>query len=453
MKQLMNAQKGISLRVIQICLVLITAIVSGIMLFFTYRLTATFLRLAAATEEHIRLEKAAHELMDASDYLTERVQRFTISGDVRFLNEYIEEAFEENRREEAVEKMNIDERTSAAMRQLREAMSHSVDLMDLEYYAMRLVVEAMGYTDYPEILNDYPLKDADNALAPEDKMRLATTIVLDDAYYEKKDMIRNDMRESLDEIDKLTHSIENEELAALYRERNILFAAVLIQVLSILLMVLLTSVLGVRPVLKAVDRIKADSPIPEVGANEFRYLARAYNKMYATYKKSVERLNFKASHDELTGAYNRAGYDVLVSGIDLNNTYMMLLDVDNFKSINDTYGHEVGDKVLIKLVQEMKNAFRDDDYICRLGGDEFVVLMVHSGRMEKRLIEAKIEQINRELENPENGLPPVSISVGVVHGSEAEDVTSLFEKSDAAMYESKRQGKHTYTFYTGKQEE
>ncbi|MCR5092639.1 MAG: diguanylate cyclase [Lachnospiraceae bacterium] len=449
----MNAQKGISLRVIQICLVLITAIVSGIMLFFTYRLTATFLRLAAATEEHIRLEKAAHELMDASDYLTERVQRFTISGDVRFLNEYIEEAFEENRREEAVEKMNIDERTSAAMRQLREAMSHSVDLMDREYYAMRLVVEAMGYTDYPEILNDYPLKDADNALAPEDKMRLATTIVLDDAYYEKKDMIRNDMRESLDEIDKLTHSIENEELAALYRERNILFAAVLIQVLSILLMVLLTSVLGVRPVLKAVDRIKADSPIPEVGANEFRYLARAYNKMYATYKKSVERLNFKASHDELTGAYNRAGYDVLVSGIDLNITYMMLLDVDNFKSINDTYGHEVGDKVLIKLVQEMKNAFRDDDYICRLGGDEFVVLMVHSGRMEKRLIEAKIEQINRELENPENGLPPVSISVGVVHGSEAKDVTSLFEKSDAAMYESKRQGKHTYTFYTGKQEE
>ncbi len=449
----MNAQKGISLRVIQICLVLITAIVSGIMLFFTYRLTATFLRLAAATEEHIRLEKAAHELMDASDYLTERVQRFTISGDVHFLNEYIEEAFEENRREEAVEKMNIDERTSAAMRQLREAMSHSVDLMDREYYAMRLVVEAMGYTDYPEILNDYPLKDADNALAPEDKMRLATTIVLDDAYYEKKDMIRNDMRESLDEIDKLTHSIENEELAALYRERNILFAAVLIQVLSILLMVLLTSVLGVRPVLKAVDRIKADSPIPEVGANEFRYLARAYNKMYATYKKSVERLNFKASHDELTGAYNRAGYDVLVSGIDLNNTYMMLLDVDNFKSINDTYGHEVGDKVLIKLVQEMKNAFRDDDYICRLGGDEFVVLMVHSGRMEKRLIEAKIEQINRELENPENGLPPVSISAGVVQGSEAEDVTSLFEKSDAAMYESKRQGKHTYTFYTGKQEE
>ncbi|MCR5178062.1 MAG: GGDEF domain-containing protein [Lachnospiraceae bacterium] len=442
--------KGISLRVINICLILITVIVSGIMVFFTYRLTATFLRLAAATEEHIKLEKAAHELMNASDFLTESVQRFTVNGDRRFLDDYMQEAFEANRREEAIAMMDIDERTTAAVKQLREAMSHSVELMDREYYAMRLVIEAKGYTDYPEILKDYPLMETDIDLPPEDKMRLATQIVLDDAYYDKKDMIRNSMRESLDEIDKLTHSAESEELSRLYKERNILFAAVFVQVFSIVCMVLLTSFLGVHPVLKAVDRIKADSPIPEVGANEFRYLAKAYNKMYSTYKSSVERLNFKASHDELTGAYNRAGYDLLLSGIDLDTTYMMLFDVDNFKSINDTYGHETGDNVLISLVREMKKAFRDNDYICRVGGDEFVVLMVHSGKMEKRLIESKLDHINQNLANPGDGLPPVSISVGIVHGSLATDVANLFEKTDRAMYESKKQGKNTYTFYTGK---
>ena len=170
--------------------------------------------------------------------------------------------------------------------------------------------------------------------------------------------------------------------------------------------------------------------------------------MYEAYKKSLERLNFKASHDELTGAYNRAGYDLLISSIDLNNTYMMLFDVDNFKSINDTYGHETGDKVLVKLVKVMKKNFRNDDYICRIGGDEFVVLMLHSSDVDRSLIAQKIDEINRELSAIDDGLPAVSISVGIVHGTDAKDAESLFEKSDAAMYRSKQNGKNTYTFYS-----
>jgi diguanylate cyclase (GGDEF)-like protein len=147
---------------------------------------------------------------------------------------------------------------------------------------------------------------------------------------------------------------------------------------------------------------------------EFRYLASAYNKMYEKNKSSIERLNFQASHDELTGAYNRTGYDFLLSNIDLKTTYMMLLDVDNFKSINDTYGHETGDMILVKLVNVLKSIFRDDDCICRIGGDEFVIFMVHSGSMNRKLIESKIGQINLELQKTNDGLPPVSISVGIV---------------------------------------
>ena len=127
---------------------------------------------------------------------------------------------------------------------------------------------------------------------------------------------------------------------------------------------------------------------------------------------------------------------------------MMLFDVDNFKSINDTYGHEIGDNVLIKLVDVMKSVFRDDDCICRIGGDEFVVFMVHSSGMSRRLIESKINQINEELENADDGLPPISISVGIVNGKDVSDPKTLFEKTDAAMYKSKKQGKHTYTFYS-----
>ncbi len=127
---------------------------------------------------------------------------------------------------------------------------------------------------------------------------------------------------------------------------------------------------------------------------------------------------------------------------------MMLFDLDNFKSINDTYGHETGDKELIKLVETLKIAFRDDDYICRIGGDEFIVFMVHSSGMQRRLIESKIEQINSELKNTDDGLPPISISVGIVNGKDVKDPAHIFEKTDKAMYKSKTSGKGTYTFYS-----
>ena len=136
-----------------------------------------------------------------------------------------------------------------------------------------------------------------------------------------------------------------------------------------------------------------------------------------------------------------------MSSIDLNSTYMMLFDIDNFKTINDTYGHETGDKVLVKLVNVIKKNFRDDDYICRIGGDEFVVLMVHSAQVGQKLIARKIESINKDLDETNDGLPTTSISVGIIHGTDALSADELYKKVDTAMYQSKQKGKSTYTFY------
>ncbi|MBR5116583.1 MAG: GGDEF domain-containing protein, partial [Lachnospiraceae bacterium] len=214
----------------------------------------------------------------------------------------------------------------------------------------------------------------------------------------------------------------------------------------ILFILMLTTRLAIYPILNAVEQIKSDSPISETGSIEFRYLANAYNKMYMKNKSSIEHLNYKASHDELTGAYNRTGYDHLLSSIELETCHLMLFDLDNFKEINDTYGHETGDKVLIKLVDTLRHVFRDDDDICRIGGDEFVVFMVHSSGMNRRLIISKIEQIGSELEDTSDDLPPISVSVGILNGKDITDTSSVFEKIDEAMYESKTRGKHTYTF-------
>lgn len=441
-----NKKEGLSLRRVYIWIIVGAVILSGLMIYSTLHMSSTFHRLSDATNEYIELEKAAYELMDASDYLTEEVQRFTVDADLKHLDNYFEEAFESNRREEAVAKMANDPKSEAALKELEEALNESKALMETEYYAMKLVIEAKGYTDYPDALNDIELKPVDAALAANAKMRLATEKVLNNAYYAQKDKIRNNMQESLNELEKLTKSEEEITEADMVGEMTFVRIIIIVMVLGIIATIWLTSRLGISPVLRAVDKIKDDSPIPEVGANEFRYLARTYNKMYSVYKKSVEKLNYKASHDELTGVYNRSGYELLLSSVDLGTTYMIMFDVDDFKYINDGYGHEMGDKMLQKVANTLKENFRSDDYVCRIGGDEFVVFMVHADE-KRKLIAGKIERINGELEKAEEGLVATSISAGIAHGSRAKNPQELFNQADQAMYQSKQNGKHTYTFY------
>lgn len=441
-------KRGISLKVVNIVLIAVALVLCALMIYSTFHLAAGTRTLTDTTEQQIELRKAAREMMDASDYLTEKVQRFTIRGNIRFLNEYFDEVFLYNHREDSITRMSQGKGSEEALARLQSAMDESVSLMEVEYYAMKLVIAANGYTDYPDVLRSVKLSDEDLALSPSEMMHRATVMVMDDSYYSRKDLIRENLNASLDELEKLAYDRNTESMSALKHELGVVRIIIVLLIFGIVLLVFLTSHLGINPVLNAVDRIKNDSHIPESGAKEFRYLARAYNKMYDAYRSSLEHLNYKASHDELTGAYNRAGYDLLLSGIDLRKTYMLLFDIDNFKSINDTYGHETGDMVLKKLVDVLRVNFRSDDYICRIGGDEFVVFMSHTAKVNESLISRKIREINRMMENDDE-LPPASISVGITHGEDASDAKELFERADSALYTAKNKGKHTYSFYTG----
>ena len=164
------------------------------------------------------------------------------------------------------------------------------------------------------------------------------------------------------------------------------------------------------------------------------------------YKKHVEELSYRASHDELTGIYNRLGYDHILPQIDLSQAFFILLDADDFKSVNDTYGHETGDRALIRITDALKNNFRTDDFIFRIGGDEFIVIMNHVSEEMKSLAAAKVENINRELAEEKDGVPAVSLCAGIVHGSGTREDEDLFSRADMAMYEAKQNGKHSFRF-------
>lgn len=439
---------GISLRTVHSCLIIMAVVVSAILIYATFHSSSTFLRLSNATDEFIEMQEGTRELLDASDYLTDQVQLFAIDGEREYMDNYFREAFESRRREEALERLSHNPDYSAALEKLQEAMQGSLELMKREYYAMKLVIEAKGYTDYPEVLRGVELEAKDAALSPADKLHLAQSMLVDSIYYGQKESIRESMRASVAELESITHAAQHISEDDLRKELLMVRIIIVIQAIGIMFMIWLTAQLGINPVLRAVDNIRDDSPIPVIGANEFRYLAKAYNKMYAVYKKSIEHLNYKASHDELTKTYNRAGYELLLSSVDLKSTFLLLIDADHFKEINDTYGHETGDKILQKIAETIRHNFRSDDYICRVGGDEFVVFMVHADQRQNQLIRLKIRQINEELANTADGLPAVSISAGIAHGAEISEDDDLFECADKALYHTKRTGRKGYTFYS-----
>ena len=431
-------KKGISLRVLYVWIILAALLISGLMFYSTHSLKLTFNRLIDAAENQIALEKAAHELMDASDYLTERVQCFTVSGDMRFLNDYFTEVFETKRRENAITKMSGDPAVVSALEQLQQAMQDSVRLMNKEYYAMRLVTEAKGYSDIPEALKSTELTQEDAALSVEKKMKRATEIVLDNDYYEQKDRIRSEMKESLSALETLTRNTEQAVLKELQDNMNVIRIIILIQVLMMIIVVWLTLHLGIHPILKAVDRIKEDRAIPECGANEFRYLAHTYNTQTVKLNEENELLKTISQTDALTGLRNRMAlrndYDTYTN----REVTVMMLDLDNFKRINDTCGHEEGDRILAETGKLLSDTF-GKDYCYRFGGDEFLVILPDVSESEFLTKLRPLRENTPQLLM--NGKPsPVGYSIGFSHGipSKVLNLRDLFDDADQNMYADKR---------------
>lgn len=443
--------KTLSLKKIHICMVATLIITSIIVVFSIVRLTNTFMYLAQNEKQHATLKQASHELMDASDYLTQQVQRFVATGDTAFMDNYFNEANVSRRREKAIDTLKSIPNANKALLHLQEAMKESLLLMNREYYAMRLIIDAYEIKEYPSILETVIIDDSDATLSTDDKISRATHLVLGNEYYLKKDTIRQNMEKSVSEINRLMEVMENTQQERLKRQILFMHITILLQIVLTTIMVRMTSILGIHPILAAAKTIREDKPVPETGAYEFLCLAKAYNKMYRNHKSSLETLSYKASHDELTGVYNRTGYEAILSSIDTSTVCMMLIDVDDFKDINDRYGHDIGDKALIKLSHTLEHAFREDDYICRIGGDEFMVLIPNADHMPTRLLESKILGIKHELSSSKNEVPPISVSIGIINGKDISP-EQMYEMADKAMYRSKQQGKNTYTFYNVKEE-
>ena len=154
-----------------------------------------------------------------------------------------------------------------------------------------------------------------------------------------------------------------------------------------------------------------------------------------------------ANTDPLTGAYNRRylnefSFEYLkIVKRENKDLSLLLIDLDDFKKINDTFGHEIGDIVIKKVVEISKNSIRESDLIIRFGGDEFIILLPNTNIQSARVVANKI--INKINEYNQNDKFHFSVSIGSAHYQINDDsIDNIILRADESLYEAKKIGKN-----------
>ena len=176
-------------------------------------------------------------------------------------------------------------------------------------------------------------------------------------------------------------------------------------------------------------------------------MARAYNAIFDANHVTQSKLLHEADHDALTGLYNRGAFKKYIAERHGEPLAVAIIDIDNFKGVNDQYGHEVGDHVLQRVAKALRDSFRTTDFPCRLGGDEFIVVMLEITPANRDVIMRKAKDIARTLQVAEGDTPAIYISAGVAFGDGAETPDDLYRLADKALYRVKEGGRRGLAFY------
>jgi len=172
-------------------------------------------------------------------------------------------------------------------------------------------------------------------------------------------------------------------------------------------------------------------------------------------KEKEKTINRLAYYDGLTGLANRTLFykiaDKFFSEAKRNNSLLgfMFIDVDKFKSINDTYGHKRGDEVIIQVSKILSNSVRESDTICRFGGDEFVILLPFIKNYDdcKEIVSRIINEKNKVIDS-ENDFIDIGLSIGIsFYPKDGSTIDELISKADKAMYVAKNKGGNNHYFF------
>lgn len=441
MQRLKNG--GIRIGSLVLFIVGIVLIVGGFILYTGSCLSGCYEDFMRAEADYRECGKNAEQMQDASDALTAGIRHFVVTADRTYLDAYFAEA-DSGRREQAQENLHA---TGEETIFFDRAKSESDLLMDMEYHAARLVLEAQcaDMEDLPLRLRDYPLTEAERNMGSEELLRQAVLLVFGQEYQSLKDSIDNDLTAFSDAVLERESREVQETAERLERLIWMQRAGIAVVIVVIILLGGLTYRQIAVALQKYVRAITENMRLEEEGVFELRDLARTYNARDKSRTEEEQRLREKAEHDALTELVNRGTFEMLLKNKIENRGKdagaFLLVDVDIFKEINDSYGHAVGDAVLKRVAEVLVDNFKDRDIIARFGGDEFAVWLTNLDREYAGFIEQRIEDINRQLLQPKDDLPSVTLSVGGAFSREGDSFQAVYKRADEMLYAVKKNGR------------
>lgn len=398
-----------------------------------------------ASYRSVEVEReAAVSFKTASDYLTEQTIKYAATGEKEYADNYFQEKNQLKNREGAIEVISNCNGLKLEGELLNDAMQQSEALVEYELHAMKLVAAANGTadSDIADEIASYKLTDDEVAMSSDEQRELAIELLYSKDYENLKDRINWD-------IENATVLIE-EESGARYRENEdsliitLNMASLLIFIMFILLVLIFifNALLVVRPADKFLVALNNKEKLPEIGGYEFRKFARMYNNIYRSDKKNKALLKEQGEIDELTGTLKAGTLELVKHNLTQTGEALgiVLVDIDNFRSIKEANGYEVADKVVEKVAKQFTSTFKSSDYIVRLSQDEFELFLLRMGANDSSMLAERINKINDKLRDTNDGIPAVSVSVGVAF-SENGYTDEVERKADMALNSVKENGR------------
>lgn len=411
---------------------------------------AQFNVLQQATEAYISCESDAQQMQDRSDYLTEQVRLVTMTAKPEYIDSYFSMANSNEEFDEAFADLKSRFEGTDAYESLRTAMDESNELMNTEFYAMRLICEAndIDPSPWPEIAS-CQISDEDSRASHDSMIYKAQNLVSDSKYQEAKDSINSHTADCIAKVTDATTGSQDRAASIFDGIYGTIEACIAIYIALTLIICALVRRAVVKPLLSFGDSIKANQLFPVQGAGELQVLAETYNRVFTENEATHMIVKHQAEHDPLTDLLNRGSFDKALKFHDdgKHDFALILTDVDQFKSVNDTYGHAVGDQVLKRVSSLLQVAFRSTDFVCRIGGDEFAVIMADVTSDLRYTIQEKIDFVNTELSKPIDGMPQVSLSAGAALADRPDPGDGIYKDADDALYHTKENGRGSCSFY------
>ena len=433
-----SQKKGVRLNRLNVCLIVIGFVLMLFMVFSMFDTNKSFNQIVSVTEAYLSSQQTAGMLSNIANSMSDECADFiktgapdcthVYAGQLNAINAQI--SLNKSAKAEGEDEDPFMVKALAAFRAMNET----------EIRAMRLMADTlpMGMAAFPLILQQTQLSPEDQALTAEEKKSLAEKLITSDEYRLHKETLT----EAVDDSHRVgSEQGKNRSVQTAAHVKKIMRRQKLLLLLFIVVAIvalLLNRFLIISPIQRSVDKLDQRKPLPVEGSYEVRHLANVYNEVLKDNAEKTEALSYAATHDALTGLYNRGEFDRVYSRAENEKVGVMIADVDRFKQFNDEFGHEVGDRVLKAVAAKLTEHFRAEDFVARIGGDEFCIIMPGTSQVDAPVMIEKIEQINRELQETGDDLPPITISVGFAFWDRPNPGVSLFHDADTTLLDLKK---------------